>query len=201
MEDLSDTDGNNSRSLWRGLQKRISADGREKLLQDFTETFSDEEDLKSLNDAFTTGSLRKKRKVPFEIELATEYICAGRHGRPMDFTHSKFAVRIRRIYHSTGWKSLIIGGCSIHTLLLLLDVNMHQEDVARIAVSVFFATLYIIDAAAYLATYRWSRKQEYDDKKVDRTDVTWAVLRLLMAFAMVIDTMVLLDREEYPIRS
>ena len=114
----------------------------------------------------------------------------------MDFTHSKFAVRIRRIYHSTGWKSLIIGGCSIHTLLLLLDVNMHQEDVARIAVSVFFATVYIIDAAAYLATYRWSRKQEYDDKKVDRTDVTWAVLRLLMAFAMVIDTMVLLDREE-----
>ena len=59
--DLSDTDGNNSRSLWRGLQKRISADGREKLLQDFTETFSDEEDLKSLNDAFA-GVKKKKRK-------------------------------------------------------------------------------------------------------------------------------------------
>ena len=33
-------------------------------------------------------------------------------------------------------------------------------------------------------------------QKVDRTDVTWAILRLLMALAMIIDSMVLLDREE-----
>jgi len=204
-EDEDNSSMNTARNLWRGLQKRSSADGREKLLKDFTETFSEEEDLNLLNEAFT-NTKRKTRKVPFEIELATEYICAGRHGRPLDFAHSKFAVRIRRVYHSTGWRILIIGGCSIHTLLLLLDLNMQKEDIATISVSAFFAILYIIDAAAYLLSYRcprrYSRRRKDNDDDddysvvVDSTDATWAILRLVMALAMIIDSMILLDRGE-----
>eukprot|EP00939_MAST-03C_sp_MAST-3C-sp1_P002114 g2114.t1 len=154
-----------------------------------------------------TGASRS-RKVPFEIELAAHYIQAGVHGRPLDFAETPTALCLRRIYHSDGWKTIVLLVCISHTLILCVNSKGRSASMVSMSINLAVALLYTVDALLYLVSFRWRTllrslffgeegrarvaKSQYHHHS--RSGMWWAVLRLVIAFAIAIDALMMLAR-------
>lgn len=140
-----------------------------------------------------------RQNVPFRVRLAAQYVKAGVHGRPLDFGHSDFALKLRKTYHSYSWRMLIVGMCLFDTVSLCADVHSESAYTGILLLNCLASTLYVVDALLYLLSYRWPKRNRWSHWRSStrsRSGMYWAMLRLVLSIGIIVDVIFALTRRQ-----